>query len=64
MANPSKAAPIISILNRNKSKLIEYLEQFPPMKDSNCKNLVISANEQFNEEKEYLIKCISQLPEN
>lgn len=51
VANPRKPAPIESILKRNKEKLIEFLRKFHNDKD----------DEQFNDEKSFLILQIENL---
>ncbi|KAF1743858.1 hypothetical protein MXB_228 [Myxobolus squamalis] len=53
VANPSMPNSISSILKRNKEKLIEFLTDFYPYKDT--------SDAQFNEEKKYLIKIIDEL---
>jgi len=51
VANPNKPKPILEILARNKEKLANFLQSFHNDK----------ADEQFNEEKSFLIKQIGQL---
>ncbi|MBW0464361.1 hypothetical protein O181_004076 [Austropuccinia psidii MF-1] len=51
VANPRKPPPIESILRRNKEKLIEFLKKFHNDKD----------DEQFNDEKSFLIVQIENL---
>jgi len=51
VANPNKTKPILEILVRNKDKLISFLQNFHNEKE----------DEQFNEEKAFLLKQISQL---
>eukprot|EP01120_Amphizonella_sp_Union-15-10_P006568 TRINITY_DN2128_c0_g1_i2.p1 TRINITY_DN2128_c0_g1~~TRINITY_DN2128_c0_g1_i2.p1 ORF type:complete len:371 (+),score=61.06 TRINITY_DN2128_c0_g1_i2:40-1113(+) len=51
VANPNKPAPILNILIKNKAKLIKFLANFHNDKD----------DEQFTEEKAFLIKQIEQL---
>mmetsp|Transcript_31628 Transcript_31628/g.79323 ORF Transcript_31628/g.79323 Transcript_31628/m.79323 type:complete len:339 (+) Transcript_31628:194-1210(+) len=53
VANPNKTEPILHILVRNKKKLIVFLNQFHNDKDE----------EQFNEEKAYLLRQIEELEE-
>lgn len=52
VANPNKQEPITNILIRNKDKLIEFLYNFHTDR---------SEDEQFNDEKAYLIKQIKEL---
>lgn len=52
VANPNKTQPIIDILLKNQAKLIEFLSNF--QKDR-------TDDEQFNDEKTYLIKQIRDL---
>ena len=47
MANPNKPKPISDILIRNRDKLVEFLSQFHTDR---------TEDEQFNDEKAYLIK--------
>jgi calcium binding protein 39 len=54
VANPNKPKPITDILLRNKEKLIEFLSTFHSDR---------SEDEQFNDEKAYLIKQIKELRE-
>ncbi|ORY34730.1 putative transcriptional repressor [Naematelia encephala] len=51
VANPNKPPQIASILRRNKDKLLEFLKEFHNDKD----------DEQFNDEKQFLIGQIQQL---
>ena len=51
VANPNKTLPILTILVRNKDKLVKFLSNFHTEKE----------DEQFNEEKTFLIKQISTL---
>ncbi|KAK9710516.1 Hym1p [Basidiobolus ranarum] len=53
VANPNKALPVAEILKKNQDKLMVYLSNL-----SNNRN----DDEQFNEEKDYLINIIRQLP--
>jgi len=53
VANPNKAEPILSILIMNKEKLVSFLNNFHNDKDE----------EQFNDEKAYLLKQIQSLPD-
>ncbi|CAN7996955.1 unnamed protein product, partial [Ixodes pacificus] len=52
VANPNKPKPILDILLRNKDKLVEFLTKFHTDR---------SDDEQFNDEKAYLIKQIREL---
>lgn len=52
MANPNKPKPILEILLRNQDKLVEFLTRFHTER---------SEDEQFNDEKAYLIKQIKEL---
>lgn len=52
MANPNKPRPILEILLRNQDKLVEFLTRFHTER---------SEDEQFNDEKAYLIKQIKEL---
>lgn len=52
VANPNKPKPILDILLRNKEKLVEFLSKFHTDR---------SEDEQFNDEKAYLIKQIKEL---
>nr|XP_031837433.1 protein Mo25 isoform X1 [Nomia melanderi] len=52
VANPNKPKPILDILLRNQEKLIEFLTRFHTDR---------SEDEQFNDEKAYLIKQIQEL---
>jgi len=52
VANPNKPKPILDILIRNQDKLIEFLTKFHTDR---------SEDEQFNDEKAYLIKQIKEL---
>lgn len=52
MANPNKPKPILDILLRNQEKLIDFLTKFHTDR---------SEDEQFNDEKAYLIKQIKEL---
>lgn len=52
MANPNKPKPILDILLRNQEKLIDFLTKFHTDR---------SEDEQFNDEKAYLIKQIREL---
>jgi len=52
VANPNKPAPILNILCKNKEKLISFLSNFHNDKE----------DEQFSDEKAFLIKQIQQLP--
>ena len=59
VANPSKTKPILDILFKNKDKLISFLEKFCNDRAGNF--LFISDDEQFNDEKQFLIKQIQAL---
>ncbi|XP_076453992.1 protein Mo25-like [Babylonia areolata] len=52
VANPNKPRPILDILLRNKEKLVDFLSKFHTDR---------SEDEQFNDEKAYLIKQIKEL---
>lgn len=52
VANPNKPKPILDILLRNKDKLVEFLSKFQTDR---------ADDEQFTEEKAYLIKQIREL---
>ena len=52
VANPNKPKPILDILLRNQDKLIDFLSKFHTDR---------SEDEQFNDEKAYLIKQIKEL---
>lgn len=52
VANPNKPKPILDILLRNQEKLIDFLTKFHADR---------SEDEQFNDEKAYLIKQIREL---
>lgn len=52
VANPNKPKPILDILLRNQEKLIDFLTRFHTDR---------SEDEQFNDEKAYLIKQIKEL---
>merc|ERR1712045_345268 len=52
VANPNKPKPILDILLRNREKLVEFLTKFHTDR---------SEDEQFNDEKAYLIKQIKEL---
>ena len=52
VANPNKPKPILDILLRNKDKLVEFLAKFQADRND---------DEQFNDEKAYLIKQIKEL---
>eukprot|EP00052_Salpingoeca_macrocollata_P004996 m.44797 g.44797 ORF g.44797 m.44797 type:complete len:323 (+) comp14594_c0_seq1:106-1074(+) len=51
VANPNKTQPIMEILLKNKDKLVEYLSKFHNDRE----------DEQFSDEKQYLIKQIKEL---
>jgi calcium binding protein 39 len=52
VANPNKPKPILDILLRNKDRLVEFLDRFQTDR---------SDDEQFNDEKSYLITQIREL---
>ena len=52
VANPDKPRPILEILLRNQEKLVEFLTRFHNDR---------TEDEQFNDEKAYLIKQIKEL---
>ena len=52
MANPNKPAAILDILLKNQSKLVDFLSRFQGDR---------TEDEQFNDEKTYLIKQIREL---
>lgn len=52
VANPNKPKPISDILNRNREKLVEFLSEFHNDRTD---------DEQFNDEKAYLIKQIQEM---
>ena len=52
VANPDKPRPILEILLRNQDKLVEFLTRFHNER---------TEDEQFNDEKAYLIKQIKEL---
>lgn len=52
VANPNKPKPILDILLRNQEKLVEFLMKFHT---DRCED------EQFNDEKAYLIRQIKEL---
>ncbi|XP_071481813.1 calcium-binding protein 39-like [Diadema antillarum] len=52
VANPNKSKPILEILLKNKEKLVEFLTNFHTDR---------TEDEQFNDEKNYLIKQIKEL---
>ena len=52
VANPNKPKPILDILLRNKEKLVDFLTKFQTDR---------ADDEQFNDEKAYLIKQIREL---
>lgn len=52
VANPNKPKPILDILLRNQDKLVDFLTKFHTDR---------SEDEQFNDEKAYLIKQIREL---
>lgn len=54
MANPNKPRPIAEILLRNREKLVEFLTNFHTERTD---------DEQFNDEKAYLIKQIQEMKE-
>lgn len=52
VANPNKTQPILDILLKNQTKLIEFLSKFQTDR---------TEDEQFNDEKTYLVKQIRDL---
>jgi len=52
VANPNKTKPVLDILQKNKERLIAFLTQFHTDKDE----------EQFNDEKAFLLKQIQAIP--
>jgi len=52
VANPNKPKPILDILLRNKDKLVDFLSKFQTER---------ADDEQFNDEKAYLVKQIREL---
>jgi len=52
VANPNKPGPILHILSKNKEKLVSFLNNFHNDKE----------DDQFNDEKAFLLKQIQQLP--
>lgn len=52
VANPNKTQPVLDILLKNQSKLVDFLSQF---------QIDRSEDEQFCDEKNYLIKQIRDL---
>jgi len=55
IANPNKTRPISDILFRNREKLVEFLQQFHNDRTD---------DEQFNDEKAYLIRQIQELKQS
>jgi len=53
VANPNKTTPILNILIKNKAKLIQFLSNFHNDNEE----------DQFNDEKSFLLKQIQQLPD-
>jgi len=56
VANPNKPQPILHILVKNKDKLVSFLTNFHNEKGGE--------DDQFNDEKAFLLKQIQQLPTN
>jgi len=56
VANPNKPQAILHILSKNKDKLVSFLSNFHTDKDAE--------DDQFNDEKAFLLKQIQQLPSN
>ena len=52
VANPNKPKPIAEILLRNRDKLVDFLSNFHTER---------TEDEQFNDEKAYLIKQIQEM---
>ena len=68
MANPTKAKPILDILLKNKDKLIDFLSKFHTDRTGMLLNTkfveiqdFVTEDEQFNDEKTYLIQQVKQL---
>jgi len=53
VANPNKTTPILNILIKNKARLIQFLSNFHNDNEE----------DQFNDEKSFLVKQIQQLPD-
>lgn len=60
VANPNKTKPVLDILQKNQEKLLKFLSDFHNDRSGNDFNF-ISDDEQFNDEKAYLIKQIQDL---
>lgn len=52
VANPNKSPAILDILKKNKNKLLDFINQFHTHR---------TEDEQFNDEKNYLISQIQEL---
>ena len=69
VANPTKAKPILDILLKNKDKLIDFLSKFHTDRTGmqqaclDTMNILhfVTEDEQFNDEKTYLIQQVKQL---
>lgn len=68
VANPNKPQAILDILVKNKAKLISYLTEFhndkgepPPPPPAPLLRLTSSDDEQFTDEKAYLLRQIESL---
>ena len=69
VANPTKAKPILDILLKNKDKLIDFLSKFHTDRTGKTICYILNAmdlfslteDEQFNDEKTYLIQQVKQL---
>lgn len=67
VANPTKAKPILDILLKNKDKLIDFLSKFHTDRTGmqqgclNMQDIFVTEDEQFNDEKTYLIQQVKQL---
>ena len=55
VANPNKSAPVTKILTQNRERLLRFL---PPFLDDR------TDDEQFTDEKAFLIRQIEQLPQS
>lgn len=75
VANPGKTKPIQDILLKNKDKLVDFLSRFhtdrtgelillpsnPETIKIACVCVIIAEDQQFNDEKTYLIKQIKEM---
>ncbi len=64
VANPNKPKPILDILKRNKTKLIAFLNAFHTDRTGTLSPISTNMldDEQFLEEKAFLIKQMTDLP--